>query len=58
MPSHTKAELGKNTVGSHAGAVQADKDDNAGHMDVTLHPCSQSADYCRGYQNGYNEKRQ
>jgi len=27
----------------HAGAIQADKDDNAGHVDINLHPCTQSA---------------
>ena len=42
--------------GYHAGAIQADKDDNAGHVDINLHPCTQSAEYCRGYQNGYNNE--
>jgi hypothetical protein len=42
--------------GYHAGAIQADKDDNAGHVDINLHPCIQSAEYCRGYQNGYNDE--
>ena len=38
----------------HAGAIQADKDDNAGYVDINLHPYTQSAEYRRGYQNGYN----
>jgi hypothetical protein len=42
--------------GYHAGAIQADKDDNAGHVDINLDPCMQSAEYCRGYQNGYNDE--
>jgi hypothetical protein len=42
--------------GYHAGAVQADKDSNTGRVDMTLHPCSQSPDYCRVYENGYNDE--
>ena len=42
--------------GYHAGTIQADKDDNAGHVDINLHPCTQSDEYCRGYQNGYNDE--
>ena len=57
MPSHAKVELEKSTVVDiMLGAIQADKDDNAGHVDINLHPCTQSAEYCRGYQNGYNNE--
>jgi hypothetical protein len=47
---------GEYCSGYHAGAIQADKDDNAGHVDINLHPCTQSPEYCRGYQNGYNDE--
>jgi hypothetical protein len=40
----------------YAGAIQADKDGNAGHIDINLHPCTQSGEYCRGYENGYNDE--
>jgi hypothetical protein len=41
--------------GYHAGAVQAYKDDKAGHV-VNLYPCIQSDEYCSGYQNGYTDE--
>jgi hypothetical protein len=47
---------GEYCSGYHAGAIQADKDDNAGHIDINLHPCTQSDEYCRGYENGYNDE--
>ena len=42
--------------GYHAGAVQAYKDDKAGHLVVSLYPCTQSAEYCRGYEIGYTDE--
>ena len=42
--------------GYHKGAVQADKDDAKGNVDVSQHPCSGSADYCRGYITGYDQE--
>jgi hypothetical protein len=47
---------GEYCSGYHARAIQADKDDNAGHADINLHPCTQSDEYCRGYENGYNDE--
>ena len=26
------------------------------YVDVNLHPCTQSTEYCRGYENGYNNE--
>jgi len=42
--------------GYHAGAIQADKDDKAGHLVVSLYSCTQSAEYCRGYEIGYTDE--
>ena len=41
--------------GYHAGAIQAYKDDKAGHV-VNLYRCIQSDEYCSGYQNGYTDE--
>ena len=44
--------------GYHAGAVQADKDDNANRdLDVSQHRCTSTIQqYCQGFVNGYNDE--
>jgi hypothetical protein len=44
--------------GYHAGAIQADKDDNASrNLDVFQHRCvSTIQQYCQGFVNGYNDE--
>jgi hypothetical protein len=44
--------------GYHAGAIQADKDDNANrNLDVFQHRCiSTIQQYCQGFVNGYNDE--
>jgi hypothetical protein len=43
--------------GYHAGAIQADKDDNANrNLDLSQHRCvSITQQYCYGFVNGYND---
>src|SRR6188472_3535547 len=44
--------------GYHAGAIQADKDDNANrNLDVSQHRCTSTIQqYCQGFVNGYNDE--
>jgi hypothetical protein len=44
--------------GYHAGAIQADKDDNANrNLDVFRHRCTSTIQqYCQGFVNGYNDE--
>ena len=44
--------------GYHAGAIQADKDDNANrNLDVFQHRCTSTIQqYCQGFVNGYNDE--
>jgi hypothetical protein len=59
MLSHAKVELGEEYCsGYHAGAIQADKDDNANRsLDVFQHRCtSTTQQYCQGFVNGYNDE--
>lgn len=42
--------------GYHDGAVQADNDDAKGFLDVTKHPCDSEAEYCAGYDKGYDDE--
>jgi hypothetical protein len=44
--------------GYHAGAIQADKDDNANrNLDVSHHRCTSTIQqYCQGFVNGYNDE--
>jgi hypothetical protein len=42
--------------GYHTGAVQADKDNAKGNVDVSQHPCSSSVDYCSGFTRGYDDE--
>jgi hypothetical protein len=48
--------------GYHEGAVAADKDSdamgspNSKGVDVDNHPCHKSADYCAGFNKGYNDE--
>jgi hypothetical protein len=44
-------------TGYHDGAIQAYRDFNTGHdLDVDLHPCTGSVDYCNGYNRGYGDE--
>ena len=45
-------------TGYHAGAIQADKDDNASrNLDVFQHRCTATTQqYCQGFVNGYNDE--
>jgi hypothetical protein len=44
--------------GYHAGAIQADKDDNANrNLDLSQHRCTSTIQqYCQGFVNGYNNE--
>jgi hypothetical protein len=44
--------------GYHAGAIQADKDDNANrNLDLSQHRCTSTIQqYCQGFVNGYNDE--
>jgi hypothetical protein len=49
---------GEYCSGYHAGAIQADKDDNANrNLDVFQHRCTATTQqYCQGFMNGYNDE--
>jgi hypothetical protein len=44
--------------GYHAGAIQADKDDNANrNLDLSQHRCTSAIQqYCQRFVNGYNDE--